>query len=262
MAKTPPKPPLSKPPPSKPPLIGAESGPITREMLEAMLSQIVASRTTDAVDEAQEVMFDAWECEVPKRRIALARKALKISADCADAYLLLAEEWAATPGAALDLLVQAVAAGERALGKAAFVDDIGDFWGLIETRPYMRARLSLAQALWGAGNRDEAAEHLIDMIRLNPNDNQGARYQPGCSSLAGRGRWRRCCASSRPQAIRSGRSRPRWPRSSARATPPPPARPWTQPWPPIPTSPSTSPAGANAPRPCRPTTHPAIRTRR
>jgi tetratricopeptide (TPR) repeat protein len=163
--------------PPKPTLIAAEDGPITAEMLQAMLSQMLASRTTDAVDEAQEIMFEAWECEVPKRRIALARKALKISADCADAYLLLAEEGALTPAAALDLLVQAVAAGERALGPAAFVEDVGHFWGLLETRPYMRARLALALALWGAGNRDEAAEHLIDMIRLNPNDNQGVRYQ-------------------------------------------------------------------------------------
>ena len=163
-----------KPPKSTP--ISAKDGPITRELIEAMLSQIVASRTGDSVDEAQQIMFDAWECETPKRRIALARKALKVSADCADAYLLLADEWAPSAKAALELTLQAVAAGERALGPAAFVEDVGHFWGLIETRPYMRARLSLALAQWDAGRRDEAADHLIDMIRLNPGDNQGVRY--------------------------------------------------------------------------------------
>jgi tetratricopeptide repeat protein len=42
--------------------------------------------------------------------------------------------------------------------------------------PYMRARLGLAHSLWTAGRRDEAVQHLQDMLRLNPGDNQGVRY--------------------------------------------------------------------------------------
>ena len=40
----------------------------------------------------------------------------------------------------------------------------------------MRARSSLAQALWELGEREEAVAHYRDMLRLNPNDNQGNRY--------------------------------------------------------------------------------------
>ena len=69
-----------------------------------------------------------------------------------------------------------MAAGERALGPEAFQRDVGHFWGILETRPYMRARLGLAHALWTAGRRDEAVQHLQDMLRLNPGDNQGVRY--------------------------------------------------------------------------------------
>lgn len=54
--------------------------------------------------------------------------------------------------------------------------DVGHFWGLLETRPYLRTRLGLAHALWTAGRRAEAVQHLQDMLRLNPNDNQGVRY--------------------------------------------------------------------------------------
>jgi tetratricopeptide (TPR) repeat protein len=39
----------------------------------------------------------------------------------------------------------------------------------------MRARLGLAEALWARGLREEAVDHLTDMLRLNPNDNQGLR---------------------------------------------------------------------------------------
>src|ERR1019366_3182811 len=77
---------------------------------------------------------------------------------------------------ALRLYEQGVAAGERALGVDAFERDVGHFWGILETRPYMRARLGLAHALWTAGRRDEAVRHLQEMLRLNPGDNQGVRY--------------------------------------------------------------------------------------
>jgi len=40
----------------------------------------------------------------------------------------------------------------------------------------MRARLGLAHSLWTAGRRDEAVQHLQDLLRLNPGDNQGVRY--------------------------------------------------------------------------------------
>ena len=40
----------------------------------------------------------------------------------------------------------------------------------------MRAKLGLAECLWATGRRDEAVAHLQEMLRLNPNDNQGVRY--------------------------------------------------------------------------------------
>ncbi len=69
-----------------------------------------------------------------------------------------------------------MAAGERALGKQVFEEYAGHFWGMLETRPYMRARQGLAQCLWEAGRREEAAEHYQALLRLNPDDNQGVRY--------------------------------------------------------------------------------------
>lgn len=75
----------------------------------------------------------------------------------------------------MDLYRQGVKAGERALGKEAFEEDVGHFWGILETRPYMRARAGLAECLWASGKHDEAIEHDKDMLRLNPNDNQGIR---------------------------------------------------------------------------------------
>jgi tetratricopeptide (TPR) repeat protein len=128
----------------------------------------------DAVARAQELVYEAWE-STPRRASALAKQALRISEDCADAYCLLARD-AKTLAEATRLYQMAVAAGERAIGKQAFDDDVGHFWGLLETRPYMRARAALADSLWAAGERAEAVGHYRDMLRLNPGDNQGLRY--------------------------------------------------------------------------------------
>ena len=124
---------------------------------------------------AQELMYQAFGTTDPEERLKLARQALDLSPDCADAYVLLAEH-AKSRKEALDLFEKGVAAGERALGPGAFRDDVGHFWGLLETRPYMRAREGLASKLWTMGRRDEAIRHLQDMLRLNPGDNQGVRY--------------------------------------------------------------------------------------
>ncbi len=128
------------------------------------------------LEEAQEIIYEAWDARSKTQRIKLAKKALSISADCADAYVLLAEESAKNAEQAISFYMQGVAAGERALGPRAFEDYKGGFWGVLETRPYMRAREGLALALWAVGDSDAAIVHFQEMLALNPNDNQGVRY--------------------------------------------------------------------------------------
>jgi tetratricopeptide (TPR) repeat protein len=130
----------------------------------------------EALFRAQDLMYEAFDAEGAPRA-ALAREALTISPDCADAYLLLAEETASSLEEARELLEQGVAAGERALGPEPFEEDVGYFWGILETRPYMRARAALAETLWALDRREEAVEHQRELLRLNPNDNQGVRYR-------------------------------------------------------------------------------------
>jgi tetratricopeptide (TPR) repeat protein len=148
--------------------------------MEGATQQLVAGLQGQAhqdtpLAKAQALMYQAFEEPNEQRRVRLAQDALAVCPDCADAYVLLAEH-ATSRKEALRLYEQGVAAGERALGPEAFQRDVGHFWGLLETRPYLRARLGLAHALWTAGRRDEAVRHWQEMLRLNPNDNQGVRY--------------------------------------------------------------------------------------
>jgi tetratricopeptide (TPR) repeat protein len=120
-------------------------------------------------------MYDAWDRKTTRSRVALARKALRISPLCADAYNLLAAE-AATTAEARDLYARGLVAGELALGPEGFAEFDGHFWGFLETRPYMRARHGLALALLKLGEEEVAMEHFRAMLKLNPGDNQGIRY--------------------------------------------------------------------------------------
>ena len=128
-----------------------------------------------SLDRAQDIMYRAWEAR-GKKRVTLAKQALATSEDCADAYVLLAEETAKSLEEARQLYEQGVQAGERAVGQDTFEAEVGYFWGLLETRPYMRARAGLAQCLWLLGQQQDAIGHYQDMLRLNPGDNQGIRY--------------------------------------------------------------------------------------
>jgi tetratricopeptide (TPR) repeat protein len=128
-----------------------------------------------ALDKAQDLIYSAWEATTEKQHRALAGKALQISPLCADAYVLLAQHEAFGSEKSIELLRQGVEAGKKALG-GEFEEFVGEFWGFLETRPYMRAREALAFGLWAQGSREEAIDHLKTMLVLNPNDNQGVRY--------------------------------------------------------------------------------------
>ena len=73
--------------------------------------------------------------------------------------------------------------GDMFLPANVFETGVGRFWGLFETRPYMRARYGLADTLLHHfGSRaprvaavEAALAHMLDMLRLCRGDNMGIR---------------------------------------------------------------------------------------
>jgi tetratricopeptide (TPR) repeat protein len=155
-----------------------------RRGMEGSMAQAIAqqfgadeiSTGNPELDQAQQIMYQVWDETNPGKRITLAHQALAVSPDCADAYVLLAEEAADTVKRAYEYYQQGVEAGRRALGEEYFKEDVGHFWGMLETRPFMRALEGTANLLWNMNRLDEAADTYNEMLRLNPNDNQGVRY--------------------------------------------------------------------------------------
>jgi len=127
-------------------------------------------------EQAQALIDQAWEARTQRQAAALARRALEIFPDCADAYNVLAGAEARSAEDALVLYEHGVDAGRRSLGNAFFDEHRGHFWGMIETRPYLRARRGLADCLWALGRKRESLTHCEALLELNPDDDQGIRH--------------------------------------------------------------------------------------
>jgi len=129
---------------------------------------------TDKKGRSQDLVYQAYEQPITKAK-KLIKKALELDPNNAEAYNYLA-------GIETDLdrimalYEKAIIAGEKTLGKKFFKENKGYFWGLLETRPYMRAKAGLAECLYVKNELDKAIEIYEEMLALNPNDNQGIRY--------------------------------------------------------------------------------------
>jgi tetratricopeptide (TPR) repeat protein len=123
-------------------------------------------------EQAEELLDQA--VDGPIHGEALVRQALEVDPNCYEAWRMLAQI-AETADEALRRYDEAIAAARRELGEHPFRDDVGHFWGIWATRPYMEALCDKAVCLLNLGRLSEAAVEFREMLRLNPNDNQGMR---------------------------------------------------------------------------------------
>ncbi|MBI9039076.1 MAG: tetratricopeptide repeat protein [Bacteroidales bacterium] len=129
---------------------------------------------TDKKGRSQDLVYEAYEQPVSKGK-KLVKQALELDPNNADAYNYLASIEKDIDKAII-IYEKAVIAGEKSLGKKFFKEEKGHFWGMIETRPYMRAKAGLAECLYAKKEIDKAIEIYEELLELNPNDNQGFRY--------------------------------------------------------------------------------------
>ena len=91
-------------------------------VMRGFLGGLVGSREETPLSKAQDLMDKAFESHDPMKRVELAKKALELSPDCADAYVLLAENASSRKEALelyeIDLRVAATKARTETLHKA------------------------------------------------------------------------------------------------------------------------------------------------
>lgn len=155
---------------------GLETTEEINDFLKTMQGQSLDDlpERTDKKGRSQDLVFQAYEMPVTKGR-KLVKQALELDPNNADAYNYLASK-EKNIDKAINLFEKAIIAGEKTLGKKFLKEEKGHFWGIIETRPYMRAKANLAECLSAKKQVNKAIEIYEEMLELNPNDNQGVRY--------------------------------------------------------------------------------------
>jgi len=108
---------------------------------------------------------------------AYYREALRLDPDHADAWVhlgILSFEQSRVKVALYCYERGEAAALARTIGDPKTYE--GPFWLDLDSRPYMRALHGKGLCLWRLGRTREARQVFARMLRLNPNDNQGARF--------------------------------------------------------------------------------------
>lgn len=132
---------------------------------------------------ATHYVYQGWEfLEHGMEREALkkAGRALKIFPDCVDAMNIYGSihldrfEFDEAEKFYRQALKKAI---EQQDGKEKINGVV--YWGVLETRPYMRSRHGIGLTYIFLGKFGEALSQFKKMLELNPNDNQGARFLLG-----------------------------------------------------------------------------------
>jgi len=160
---------------SSTPSIGISPFTMERVLNEIGLTGSPRSKA-DRRSAAQQLAYNAWEAISLEAALKLARRAVQLHPACVDALMILAQAKSKSREDEIKEMERIVNLGAKDLGEQFFKRNRGHFWGILETRPYMRASTYLAQILADAGRISDAIKHYEEMLKLNPNDNQGLRY--------------------------------------------------------------------------------------
>lgn len=139
------------------------------------IDEILAQVAQDPIERAQDLAYRSMVAESREAALQLARQAVEMDPACVDAQVTIVLAETGTPEATITRLREVVARAGEALGPGFMKEAEGNFWKILETRPFMRAREVLLTFLRGAGRLEEAAAEATAMLELNPGDNQGVR---------------------------------------------------------------------------------------
>ncbi len=113
--------------------------------------------------------------DLPKEEaIYRAKKILKSNPKNIEAQILIAG-WTLDLEKRIDLLETAIDESNQSFD-ILFVNKEKAWWGMTETRPFVRAKFLLASTFDYGEYQDDAVDLYSELLLMNPNDNQGVRY--------------------------------------------------------------------------------------
>ena len=136
------------------------------------------SQADSEESEAYGLLELAQDAETPAEAIRYAKKALKLDPGLLDAELIIVTTKDSSLGVMQKDLEKLLKKGEQQLRQQGITpeEDAGDYYGLLETRPYMRVCHAYIDVLTLQNKLRRAAEAAENALHLNDNDNLGIRY--------------------------------------------------------------------------------------
>ncbi|MGI6320344.1 MAG: hypothetical protein ACOXZK_05175 [Bacteroidales bacterium] len=148
------------------------------KFLDSLIGQDIPTMSKDKLtlkEQAQDLVFEAYEL-TPQNGRKKIEIALALDINCIEAYeyLGIIEQNAIIANVFFE---RGVSIGRKIFGGDFLEKNKGHFWGIHETRPFMRCMQQYAECQYTMDNKKESVAIYEEMIELNPNDNQGVRDQ-------------------------------------------------------------------------------------
>lgn len=157
-----------------------------KENLQNMLNSFMSQRqpwanevTEDNAESSDDYLELAESAATKKTALKYAKKAAQLDPDNIDAAVMVAELTASSIEKLIEKYKSLIEEAEEKLKAEGYFDNdcIGEFWGLFETRPYMRLLDKYSDNLVQCGKMRLAIAEYEKMLKLCENDNLGARYR-------------------------------------------------------------------------------------
>lgn len=156
---------------------GVDENELAQRFMEEYNASLRQRNVVSLPQTADDYMELAENAGTKKKKLEYLTKALELEPDNLDAACMLAEVNAKKPEELLENLSSLIEKGNSLMEKEGYFQDcMGDFWGVLETRPYMRLRHSYLELLIRCGMMGKAVREAEEMLRLCENDNLGVRY--------------------------------------------------------------------------------------
>ena len=156
----------------------ATKAEIEKLVQQFMEQQEILDEFDDEPESADDYLDLAEEAGSKKKRLEYLTKALELEPDHLDAAVMMAKEKSKDANEYLEALAALIKKGDKLMTEeGCFQNSMGEFWLVLETRPYMRLRAEYLNTLIDCRMMRAAAAEGRRMLELCENDNLGVRFQ-------------------------------------------------------------------------------------